>query len=308
MSVDLAKPLVFVGSSTGALRAARAIQSQLQDWDVARVRVWQDLTNIGIPILDALIRDLASYDFAVMIVTADEADHSKPKNITVPARSDNNARRRSRENVLLEFGLFAGRLGRENTFLIVERDVEESLPSDLGGLIYGRFNMANDLDELKSQLGPACNDIAAIVGKSKGAISRMDKLARRVDVQASQIEIFVRYFMSASIFHHLCGIGLLYRYDCSPGDQREYYFLRDTGLIEPRSGFGFLDFPNSGPEWNVADAAKPTPIGWMCIKLRREGIPPEMLDEQNRQNLRMNPETLLSQGLHFIQEQAQGRP
>jgi predicted nucleotide-binding protein len=294
MTVDLAKPLVFVGSSTRALRAARAVQSHLQDWDVARVRVWQDLTNIGIPILDALIRDLASYDFAVMMVTADDADNSEPQNIALPEKSDNTVRRRSRENVLLEFGLFAGRLGRENTFLIVERGVEESLPSDLGGLIYGRFNMAHDADELKSQLGPACNDIAAIVGKSKGAISKVDKLARRVDVQASQIETFVRYFMSASVFHHLCGIGLLYHYAYGPGDQREYYFLRDTGLIEPRSGFGFLDFPGSGPEWNVADAAKPTPIGWMCIKLRRNGIPPEMLDEQNRQNLRADPEALLS--------------
>ena len=239
-------------------------------------------------------QDLASYDFAVMIVTADEPDHSETQDTALPEKSDKTVKRRSRENVLLEFGLFAGRLGRENTFLIVERGVEEGLPSDLGGLIYGRFNMSHDLDELKSQLGPACNDIAAVVGKSKGAITRVDKIARRVDAQASQIETFVKYFMSASIFHHLCGIGLLYHYDYSPGDQREYYFLRDTGLIEPRSDIGFLDFPDSGPKWNVADAAKPTPIGWLCIKLRRDRIPPDMLEEKKRQNLRVDPATLLS--------------
>jgi predicted nucleotide-binding protein len=292
-AVDLGKPLVFVGSSTRALTAARAVQTHLQDWDVARVRVWQDLTSIGVPILDSLVRDLASYDFAVMIVTADRPDRTESQDPRLPEESVKAGKRRSRENVLLEFGLFAGRLGRENTFLIVERGVEETLPSDLGGLIYGRFNMSDDLDELKSQLGPACNDIAAVVNKSKGAITKVDKLARQVDAQGSQIETFVKYFMSASIFHHLCGVALLYHYDCSPGDHREYYFLRDAGLIEPRSGIGFLDFPDSGPSWNVADVAKPTPIGWMCVKLRRPNIPSEMLDEKNRQNLRVDPTTLL---------------
>ena len=293
-SVDLSKPLVFVGSSTRALTAARAVQTHLQESNVARVRVWQDLTNIGVSILDSLIRDLASYDFAVMIVTADQPDRTEQQNTRIQEDSATTRKRRSRENVLLEFGLFAGRLGRENTFLILERGVEESLPSDLGGLIYGRFVVSDDLDELKSQLGPACTDIAAVVAKSKGAITKVDKLARQIDAQGSQIETFVKYFMSASIFHHLCGIALLYHYEYSPSDRREYYFLRDAGLIEPRSGMGFLDFPELGPNWNVADAAKPTPIGWMCVKLRRHEIPSEMLDEQNRQNLRVDPETLLS--------------
>jgi predicted nucleotide-binding protein len=290
--VDLGKPLVFVGSSTKALTAARAVQSHLQAWDVARVRVWQDLTNIGVPILDSLVRDLASYDFAVMIVTADQQDRAESTEL--PEESVSAPKRRSRENVLLEFGLFAGRLGRENTFLIIERGVEESLPSDLGGLIYGRFNMSHDLEELKSQLGPACNDIAAVVGRSKGATTKVDKLERQVAVQGSQIETFVKYFMSASVFHHLCGIALLLNYGYSPGDHREYYFLRDAGLIEPRSGMGFLDFRDSGPSWNVAEAAKPTPIGWLCVKLRRDKIPSEMLDEKNRQNLRAGLETVFS--------------
>jgi predicted nucleotide-binding protein len=293
-SVDFGKPLVFVGSSTKALKAARVVQTHLQDWDVARVRVWQDLTNVGVPILDSLVRDLASYDFAVMIITADEIERTEQQSTKLLEETVDTPRRRSRENVLLEFGLFAGRLGRENTFLIVDRGVEESLPSDVGGLIYTRFRMSDDLDELKSQLGPACNDIAAVVGKAKGAITKVDKLARQVDAQGSQIETFVKYFMSASIFHHLCGIALLSQYDYSPGDHREYYFLRDTGLIEPRSGTGFLDFPDSGSSWNVAAVAKPTPIGWMCIKLRRQQIPSEMLDEKNRQNLRGDSVTLLS--------------
>jgi predicted nucleotide-binding protein len=46
-------------------------------------------------------------------------------------------KRRPRQNVVLELGFFIGRLGRENTVLIVDSmlDQEAEHPSDLGGLI-----------------------------------------------------------------------------------------------------------------------------------------------------------------------------
>ena len=41
---------------------------------------------------------------------------------------------RARQNVILEFGYFVGRLGRKRTFALVEKDV--ALPSDIRGLVY----------------------------------------------------------------------------------------------------------------------------------------------------------------------------
>jgi hypothetical protein len=79
----------------------------------------------------------------------------------------------------------------------------------------------------------------------------------------------------------------MYHHDS--GNQREFYFLRDTGLIKPKPGIAFLDFGES-PPWNVAAVAEPTPIGWMYVKLRRQDIPRNMLEDTR--NLRVNPATL----------------
>src|SRR5947207_1124643 len=68
-------------------------------------------------------------------------------------------------------------------------------------------------------------------------------LQQKVELQQEIINNLVRYSMSASIFHHLCGLALLYqyRYIDSETNRRELYFLRDNGFIMPK-GRSFLDF------------------------------------------------------------------
>ncbi len=121
--------------------------------------------------------------------------------------------------------------------------------------------------------------------------AQIDAAHQRIDDQGSQIDTLITYFMSSSIFHHLCGIALLheYTYHHNPGNQREFYFLRDTGLIKPKRDISFLDFGEGSP-WNVAAVAEPTPIGWLYVKLRQRDIPDEMLKDQD--NLRVDPATL----------------
>jgi hypothetical protein len=121
--------------------------------------------------------------------------------------------------------------------------------------------------------------------------AQINSAHQRIDIQGSQIDKLVTYFMSSSIFNHLCGIALLheYTYHHDLGNQREFYFLRDTGMIKPKPGISFLDFGESQP-WNVAAIAEPTPIGWMYVKLRRRDIPRHMLEDVR--NLRVNPDTL----------------
>lgn len=121
--------------------------------------------------------------------------------------------------------------------------------------------------------------------------AQINSAHRRIDNQASQIDTLVTYFMSSSIFNHLCCIALLheYMYHHNLGNQREFYFLRDTGMIKPKQGISFLDFGESQP-WNVAAVAEPTPIGWMYVKLRRQDIPRNMLEDIK--NLRVNSASL----------------
>lgn len=63
---------------------------------------------------------------AVVILTADDFAASKAE----PDKQED----RARQNVVFEFGYFAGKLGRNRTFALVEKGV--ALPSDIHGLVY----------------------------------------------------------------------------------------------------------------------------------------------------------------------------
>lgn len=69
--------------------------------------------------------------FAVVLATADDFGRAK---------SETEDRPRARQNVILEWGFFAGRLGRNRVTLLSEPGLE--LPSDIGGLVYTPIDAA----------------------------------------------------------------------------------------------------------------------------------------------------------------------
>ncbi len=127
----------------------------------------------------------------------------------------------------------------------------------------------------------------------KGVTAKLAQVQDKVDEQQRLINQLVHYSMSASIFHHLCGIALLHRYNYSNDEpsRREMYFLRDHGFIKPKPPLDFLVFENLNGR-NLVEVAEPTEIGWLCVKLRRAEIPSNMLDASNRSNLRIDPSSL----------------
>jgi hypothetical protein len=121
--------------------------------------------------------------------------------------------------------------------------------------------------------------------------AEVDVQQKALAAQQRAINELVKYSLSASIFHHLCGIALLRTYTYHDGDsnRREMYFLRDNGLLRPR-GAAFLDFDGRLDGQNLVDLAEPTEIGWNCIELRKEEIPSDMLAD--RANLKVDPRSL----------------
>jgi hypothetical protein len=93
--------------------------------------------------------------------------------------------------------------------------------------------------------------------------------ASKIESQQEIINKLVKYSMSASIYKPLWYIckGQQYIYHHNPTNERELYFLRDAGYIEPRSG-GFLVFDQKINGRNLSDIAKCTPIGEICVQLR----------------------------------------
>ncbi len=111
---------VFIGSSSEGKEVARALQYELlPDCEVV---LWdQGVFEPGQYTLDALIEEAHRCDFAVLVATPDDTRESRGQTGVVP-----------RDNVILEFGLFAGVLGRERTYVLAAGGV--SLPTDTLGL------------------------------------------------------------------------------------------------------------------------------------------------------------------------------
>jgi len=129
------KPRIFLGSSAEAVQqnVLSYVQSKLAT--IADCRPWifdevfgPDNTST----FDTLRREALAADFAVFIATADDLVSTR-QDVLVAAR----------DNVLFEFGLFLGVLGKNKVFLLVEEGV--TLPSDLKGINVASFNKSNTM-------------------------------------------------------------------------------------------------------------------------------------------------------------------
>src|SRR5512144_2432453 len=99
------KPTVFVGSSEEAKAVAHAIKEGIGD--VAETKVWDEegVFELSRATLEGLEHVLPTYDFAVLVLSADDFLAFRGQEFAAP-----------RDNLLFELGLFMGRLGRERTF------------------------------------------------------------------------------------------------------------------------------------------------------------------------------------------------
>ena len=126
------------------------------------------------------------------------------------------------------------------------------------------------------------------------------ELEQKVEEQQGLINKLVETSMSASAFNHLVGITILNEYKYWENDKvgelfkREFYYLKDRGFIGPET----LEFYKELNGTNIAEKAKPTDIGLIYIKLRKDDIPKEWLDLRDpdkRKNLKI--EVALALGL-----------
>jgi hypothetical protein len=141
------KPLIFIGSSREGLDIAYAVQTILQD--DAEVTVWdQNFFQLTYGSLESLEKSIDRYDFAVLILTPDDLVVSR--NVTYPA---------ARDNVFIEFGLFMGRLGRDRTFIVYDKNSQPKIPSDLSGITFALYQGDRSDKNWVAALRPACQQI-----------------------------------------------------------------------------------------------------------------------------------------------------
>lgn len=131
-----AKPQVFLGSSGEHLRVLEKIAAGLERPELD-VRPWTKIFMPGTQTLDQLSQIAFHSDFAVLLLTGDDYTNSRGKRRASP-----------RDNVVLELGLFAGRLSIQRVFVVAERNLK--LPSDLDGLTHLPFRRGVRADHRES--------------------------------------------------------------------------------------------------------------------------------------------------------------
>lgn len=141
---------------------ARNLQAELEALSVCEVERWDQ--NVFEPsgyALDSLLDVAGRVDFAVLVASPDDVTVSR--DVQLPS---------VRDNVVLEFGLFAGALGRERTFLLATGDSSLKLPTDVLGLTRLPFRIRSD-----SNLRAAVNEAALQIERQVERRGRRDRAA-----------------------------------------------------------------------------------------------------------------------------------
>lgn len=98
--------------------------------------------------VDALTDRLSNTDFGTFVFTPDD---------TVTIREEDY--QSVRDNVILELGMFIGRLGKERCFIISPRTIPFHIPTDLLGMVPATYDPEREDGSLLAALGPVCNKI-----------------------------------------------------------------------------------------------------------------------------------------------------
>jgi hypothetical protein len=146
----MARPALFIGSSSEGLRIAKAVQAGLEE--ECEAEVWtQGTFGLMQGTLESLVTALSRFDFALLVLTADDLTTSR-----------GTEKATARDNVLFELGLFIGSLGRDRTFMVYDRTNPPALPSDLAGITAATFE-PHTSGNLEAALGPSCTRIGSAI-------------------------------------------------------------------------------------------------------------------------------------------------
>ncbi len=272
------KPSIFIGSSSEGLEFARAIRSLLAD--VSEVTLWNEgFFRPGNTFIDALVNALPRFDFAALVLTADDLVRSREVQSMGP-----------RDNVLFELGLFMGRLGRARTFLVHQSGADLKIPSDLSGVTAAVYEWPRDDQNYRAAVGAACDSIREVIRdlgfsevKTARAITDLSAKQQQQERQLSEHRDAIRSLQFA-----LQGIVTRYELDKLRGLVTEVPFacfysddlynemkrLRAMGLVGNHEGVGLgtirAEFKNRNAQFDLKRFFFVTAQGREYLRLRDE--------------------------------------
>jgi hypothetical protein len=158
--IGVVKPKVFIGSAYEALNVAEEIRSLLANdadptvWNTAREFQANDSA------LDGLLTLIERNDYALFVLSLE--DHLKIRaDLTLAVR----------DNVLFEFGLFMGQLGKDRVAAILEVTgpgaPDTRVPSDLQGITIHRFTRSANPGTLRNSVAIALKPFLDTIREKK---------------------------------------------------------------------------------------------------------------------------------------------
>jgi len=205
------KPCVFIGSSTEGLRIAEALFACLSH--DTKPKLWtHQLFLPGQYPMEALEKQLREHAFAILVASPD--DQIIKRDVTSPAM---------RDNLLLEFGLFTGALGRKRAFFVCPTSPQIELPSDLLGIIMAKYDgarVADGPDEIAAAVQVPCQQIREIIREEWTSMQKA----------ATKAKDKIRASEKGQAIHRLHGVALQ---------------LRDALVVVQRDAFGALSDENA---------------------------------------------------------------
>ncbi len=144
------KPVIFIGSSSEAEDIVDALTELLGQKGEFRIHPWRAGIDLTDDTLSTLIKELDAADFGVFVFHPDDEVVLRGKTFTA-----------ARDNVVLEYGMFLGRLGRDRAIALVPSTASHHTPSDLAGINFTFYEDSPgwNFDENAEGLNPA---VAAI--------------------------------------------------------------------------------------------------------------------------------------------------
>lgn len=123
----MASRKIFIGSSSESMEVAKNVAQNLSDSGYTPLRWWKEFPPGSITI-DRLLEISNSVDGAIFVLQGDDKGWYRGEGTVFP-----------RDNVILEYGLFLSRLGREKTLIL--KDDAAKIPSDINSVSYERISV-----------------------------------------------------------------------------------------------------------------------------------------------------------------------
>lgn len=150
----------------------RAVQMELRDdFDVQNWK--QGVFKLSRDVLDSLLDVLDRSDAGIFILRGDDLTTSR--GASTPS---------VRDNVILELGMFIGRLGRDRTFMLTPKGDRPELPSDLDGITTADYEDdvdEHDLVEMRTAVSAAGSEIRDHLRSGQARIPAEPKTRERLD-------------------------------------------------------------------------------------------------------------------------------